>query len=56
MNTDKQPYLYHFMPIHKFIDFVLNKAIKFTSLSYMEDPFDGISLIDANFLHSLNLQ
>lgn len=56
MDTEKQPYLYHFMPIHKFIDFILNKALILTSLSYMEDPFDGISLIDANYLYSLNLQ
>jgi len=56
MDKDKQPYLYHFMPIHKFIDFMLNKALILTSLSYMEDPFDGISLIDTNYLHSLNLQ
>jgi len=55
-DNDKQPYLYHFMPIHKFIDFALNKALKFTSLTYMEDKLDGISIIDANILPSCNLQ
>lgn len=30
------------MPIHKFIDFILNKALIFTSLTYVEDKFDGI--------------
>lgn len=56
MDTEKQPYLYHFMTIHKFIDFALNRALIFTSLTYMEDKLDGISITDANILPSCNLQ
>ncbi len=56
MDTEKQTYLYHFMPIHKFMDFILSKALILTSLSYMEDPFDGISSKDAQTLRSLNLR
>lgn len=47
-------YLYHFMPIHKFLDFILSKAITLSSLSYMEDRFDGISLEDIDNLIQSN--
>jgi hypothetical protein len=52
MINKEQSYLYHFMPIHKFIDFVLNKSLTLTSLSFLEDKFDGISSEDASkFFH-----
>jgi len=47
-------YLYHFMPIHKFLDFILSKALTLSSLSYMEDRFDGISLEDIDNLIQSN--
>ena len=54
--NEKQPFLYHFMPIHKFIDFALNRTLILTSLSYMEDKLDGISSEDASNLYRLNHQ